>query len=245
LLGDWSDVSAFFNACDVACSSARFDTARMQLVNAMLCGVPCVATGMGAQGEVLGQFGVAIEPGSPAAFIRGIKRVMDMPLDKRDFMALGARKHALGRFALPRSLQQYLQVYFDLTGVTADAAQELPMPAIDPTIPPRPVEVAPDIVAEGEKKVAKESIEWQDPDTLESSATKKPAAKPQPTLQEGDVLQLFETRVASGDIAPSRDMERARGVTEEVEDLLSPEALQAESEAQPAAPALKVATTGK
>ncbi|MFL6620984.1 MAG: glycosyltransferase, partial [Povalibacter sp.] len=67
LLGDWSDISAFFNACDVACSSSLTDSGRLTLVMAMLCGVPCVATGMGAQGEVIGQFGVAVEPGSPTA----------------------------------------------------------------------------------------------------------------------------------------------------------------------------------
>ena len=65
LLGEWSDLASLFNACDVVCSSALNDGARMTLVAAMLCGVPCVATGMGAQGEVIGHHGVAIEPGSP------------------------------------------------------------------------------------------------------------------------------------------------------------------------------------
>ena len=59
LLGEWSDVTSLFNACDVVCSSALNDGARMTLVMAMLCGVPCVATGMGAQGEVIGHHGVA------------------------------------------------------------------------------------------------------------------------------------------------------------------------------------------
>ena len=244
LLGDWSDLSSFYNACDVACSTARTDRARMMLVNAMLCGVPCVGTGMGAQGEVLGQFGVAIEPGSPAAIVRGIKRVMDLPSDKRAFMALGARKHALSRFVLPRAAQQYLQLYFELLGIQADAAKELPMPVIDATIPARPVEVVPDLVAEGEKKVASSSIEWQDPDSIEIVAAKKPTAS-KPVMQEGDVLQIFESNHASGDTAPSRDMERARGLADDIEDLLSPEALQsAEEDALAAAPIKKAADAG-
>ena len=229
LLGDWSDIATFYNACDVACSSARFDAARMTLVMAMLCGVPCVATGMGAQGEVLGQFGVAIEPGSPVAFVRGIKRVMEMPADKRAFMALGARKHALSRFIHPFGAQQYLKLYFDLAGIEADAALELPLPQIDPGIPAPPVEVVPDLATVGEKKVASASIEWTDPDSLEVSPAKEPAAQQQPTLQEGDVLQMFES-ATSGAAGQSRNDERARGVAEEVEDLLAPEALQAEAE---------------
>ena len=95
LLGEWSDVASLFNACDLVCSSALNDSSRMTLVMAMLCGVPCVATGMGAQGEVIGQFGVAIEPGSPAAFVKGITRVMQLTPEKRAHMAQGARKHAL------------------------------------------------------------------------------------------------------------------------------------------------------
>jgi glycosyltransferase involved in cell wall biosynthesis len=244
LLGEWSDMSAFYAACDVACSSARFDSARMTLVMAMLCGVPCVATGMGAQGEVVGQFGVAIEPGSPAAFVRGIKRVMDMPADRRAFMAQGARKHALSRFVHPRSAQQYLQLYFDLAGVQAQAEQELPMLAIDPTIPAAPVEVVPELATVGAQKVATASIEWTDPDSLEAKpAAKKDKEPAQPVLQEGDVLQMFETDLASGAVPKSRDMEQARGVAEELEDLLSPEELQLENEPAPAEPK-KLAAAG-
>jgi glycosyltransferase involved in cell wall biosynthesis len=226
LLGDWSDVSAFYNACDVACSSARVDDARMTLMMAMLCGVPCVATGMGAQGEILGQFGIAIEPGSPAAFIRGIKRVMEMPKDKRAFMVLSARKHALTRFIHPRAAQQYLQLYFELAGIQADAASELPMPQIDPSIPEAPIEVVPDAVAAGEKKMASTTIEWADPDSLEAASPEKPAEKAN-VLQEGDVLELFESGLASSSFGEDRNEERARGVAEEVEDLLAPEVLQA------------------
>src|SRR5215217_466003 len=95
LLGEWSDLASLFNACDVVCSSALNDSARMTLVAAMLCGVPCVATGMGAQGEVIGQYGVAIEPGSAPAFLKGVQRVLQQTPEKRALMAQGARKHAL------------------------------------------------------------------------------------------------------------------------------------------------------
>ena len=116
LLGEWSDVTSLFNACDVVCSSAQTDSARMTLVMAMLCGVPCVATGMGAQGEVIGHHGVAVEPGSPAAFVKGVTRIMQLAPEKRAQMVQGARKHALQEFVYVRALQKYLQLYFDLIG---------------------------------------------------------------------------------------------------------------------------------
>lgn len=135
LLGEWSDVAALLNACDMVCSSALTDNARMTLVMAMLCGVPCVATGMGAQGEVIGQFGVAIEPGSPAAFIRGITKVMQLPPEKRAHMTQGARKHALKNFVHVRSLQKYLQLYCDLIGREALLAEEAPAPEDEENVP--------------------------------------------------------------------------------------------------------------
>ncbi|MBC7984031.1 MAG: glycosyltransferase, partial [Candidatus Obscuribacterales bacterium] len=52
VIGEWSDLNALFNACDVVCSSATTDNSRLLLAIAMLCGVVCVATGVGAQGEV-------------------------------------------------------------------------------------------------------------------------------------------------------------------------------------------------
>ena len=38
LIGEWSDVAALFNACDIVCSSATTDSARLALAMAMSCG---------------------------------------------------------------------------------------------------------------------------------------------------------------------------------------------------------------
>lgn len=242
LLGDWSDSASFFNACDIACSSSLTDSARMTLVMAMLCGIPCVATGMGAQGEVLGQFGVAVEPGSPQAFIRSITRVMQLPSQRRAFMTKGARKHALTHFVQVRSLQKYLQLYFDLVGRQALADEEVPTPDIDAAIPESPSE---QFAPQDKKKVrAADAVsmhDLSDPDSLEAqvpAATfeyrRKAESKPQqPAVavaapaSEGDVLEYFESSLAGATASSSSSMsERARGVAEELGDLLAPEVLQ-------------------
>lgn len=126
LLGEWSDISALYNACDVVCSSALNDSARLQLAMAMLCGVPVVATGMGAQGELLGQFGMALEPGNPAAFIKALTRLLELEPHKRAHMVQAARKHALKRHVHVRSLQSYWQLYCELAGRKAGASQVAP-----------------------------------------------------------------------------------------------------------------------
>lgn len=251
LLGDWSDVASFFNACDIACSSSLTDSGRMTLVMAMLCGVPCVATGMGAQGEVIGQFGVAIEPGSPVAFVRGITRVMQMPQDRRAFMAQGARKHALTNFVQVRSLQKYLQLYFDIVGRQALAAEAVPTQEIDEAIPPMPEEMR---TAKTAKPAANAVAmnDLSDPDSLEARVPvatfeykRKPEPEPPPPPVEpkpqsdGDVLQIFESSLSSS--APSQGSvmtERARGVAEDLGDLLAPEMLQVAEPAAPQAPVI-------
>ena len=226
LLGEWSDVAAFFNACDLACSSALNDSARMSLAIAMLCGIPCVATGMGAQGEVIGQHGVAVEPGSPTALIRGITRVMQLPQEKRAYMAQGARKHALANFVSVRSLQKYLQLYYDLVGRKLEAASSVPTPKIDAAIPaPKPEDLEPPAPAAKPKTNRTVAMyDLADPDSLESRdspATQAPALK----ANEADVLQMFETSIAKQPTsAPT--VERARELAEEHEDLLAPEMLQ-------------------
>jgi glycosyltransferase involved in cell wall biosynthesis len=249
LLGEWSDISALYNACDVVCSSALNDQSRMNVVMAMLCGVPCVATGMGAQGEVIGQHGVAIEAGNPSAFVKGITRVMQMTPEKRTFMAQGARKHALANYVYVRSLQKYLQLYYDLIGRQSLVTQDLPAPEVDPT-----VTVPPALPTEAELNAAKRKApavaDWGDPDSLETKVSEREpeelpkwrieqeqdrlkreaelAAQVAATKTSGDVLQVFEAQNASAPVVATPMNERARGVADDSEELLSADLLTAE-----------------
>ena len=249
LLGEWSDISALYNACDVVCSSALNDQSRMNVVMAMLCGVPCVATGMGAQGEIIGQHGVAIEPGNPSAFVIGITRVMQMTPAKRTFMAQGARKHALANYVHVRSLQRYLQLYYDLIGRQSLVAQDLPSPEVDPTLT-----VPPALPTEAELNAAKRKApavaDWSDPDSLESKVIEREpeelpkwrieqeqerlkreaelAAQVAATKSSGDVLQVFEAQNATAAAVATPMTERARGVADDSEELLSADLLTAE-----------------
>jgi glycosyltransferase involved in cell wall biosynthesis len=127
LLGEWSDLSALFNACDVFCSSALGDSSASTLASAMLCGVPCVGTGKGLQGEVLSQHGIAIEPGSPNGLVRGLTRVLEMSAEKRIFMAEAARKHVMANFSMQGAVQKYLGLYLTMTHAVEAATAEQAM----------------------------------------------------------------------------------------------------------------------
>ena len=263
LLGEWSDISALYNACDVVCSSALNDQSRMNIVMAMLCGVPCVATGMGAQGEVIGQHGVAIEPGSPAAFIKGITRVMQLTPDKRTHMAQGARKHALANYVYVRSLQKYLQLYYDLIGRQSLVTQDLPTPEIDATLTTPPALPTGAEIAAAKRKPMTLADFGGDPDSLESKVSERePEELPKWRLEQeeerskreaevaekvaasksvGDVLQVFESKNAKAAETSTPMTERARGVADDSEELLSPEMLATDA---PSPPRVSTAPSG-
>jgi glycosyltransferase involved in cell wall biosynthesis len=153
LIGEWSDVAALFNACDIVCSSATTDSARFSLAMAMSCGVPCVGTGVGAQGEVLGNFGVAVEAGSPVALQRGLSRVIDMPFDRRAFVIHEARKHIWQNFHMARSIEKLHELYIETAPEALQASlskatgsqvsNSLPPDLATFVPPPKPQPVAP------------------------------------------------------------------------------------------------------
>lgn len=252
LLGEYSDINGLYNACDVVCSSAVNDHARMNIVMAMLCGVPVVATGIGAQGELIGQHGVAIEPGSPAAFIKGLNRVLQLTPEKRTHMAQGARKHALANYVYVRSLQKYLQLYYDLIGRQSLVTKDLPAPEIDAalTVPPAlPTEA--EINAVKRKPIT--VVDLSDPESLESKVSERePEELPKWRLEQeqerakreaeveakvaaskslGDVLEVFESQQVKALTTESAMTERARGVADDSEELLSQELLEVDAPA--------------
>lgn len=266
LLGEWSDLATLYNACDVVCSSALHDGSRMQLAMAMLCGVPCIATGLGAQGELIGRFGIAVEPGSPPAFVKGFTRLLELTPEKRLHLVRGARKHALQNYIHVRLLQKYLQLYQELLGCEARGSEEIPVPRCDvelPLVPPgaaraRPspsiggISIEGDWVSVAARAHPSPSIGLRmvsGPETsriqagneplpashLERAPRGKKQAPARARLSgagrgQDDVLTMFEAELAreagANDFAGSPLHERARGVAEEGEDLLAPEALQ-------------------
>ena len=181
----------------------------MTLVAAMLCGVPCVATGMGAQGEVIGHYGVAIEAGSAPAFVKGIQRVLQLTPEKRAAMAQGARKHALANYVYVKSLQRYLQLYYDLIGRQSLVSQEMPTPEIDASVPvPAKVGATAD-----KKKPLVTMAELSDPDSLEAKVTEHSAQElPKWRLEQEQERSQARTGPVATDRREAVQRRRAAGL---------------------------------
>ncbi len=71
--GDRQDMPAVYNALDVAVSASLFgEGVSNMLGEAMACGTPCVTTAVGDSAWVVGETGVVVPPGQPAALAEGI-----------------------------------------------------------------------------------------------------------------------------------------------------------------------------
>ena len=123
VIGEWTDLSSLFNASDVVCSTATSDSMRLTLAISMLCGVMCAATSVGAQGEVIGGFGASVESGSVEGLTRGIRRILEMPPERRAFMAQSARRHILQNFNMARSIEKFHELYIEIVTGEAPAPQ--------------------------------------------------------------------------------------------------------------------------
>jgi glycosyltransferase involved in cell wall biosynthesis len=71
-----SDMPAIYSALDIAVSSSCSEGFSNAIAEAMACGVPCVVTDVGDSAMIVGDCGVVIPSGSPAALYKGIEELM-------------------------------------------------------------------------------------------------------------------------------------------------------------------------
>ena len=111
VVGKSLDMAELFNASDCACFTATVDARRLDIVAAMLCGVPCIATSVGAQRELLGNFGLGIAAGSVHGLADAIRKLAALSPTARALMAQRARQHALRNYTVKRTAGRYRRLY--------------------------------------------------------------------------------------------------------------------------------------
>jgi glycosyltransferase involved in cell wall biosynthesis len=113
LLGARSDIEAVYPAFDVlALSSAYGEGFPNVLIEAMACGVPCVATDVGDCRAIIADVGLVVPPRDPDALARAWAVTTAAP----EFRSMGerARARAVDQFGIDRVCLLYERLYQDL-----------------------------------------------------------------------------------------------------------------------------------
>lgn len=112
LLGNRDDMVRVYSALDVATLSSAFgEGCPNVLVEAMSCGVPCVATDCGDAAELLGPNGVVVPPRDPQALAAAWDRLFALGPRGRQTLGWEARKRIVALYDLGSITSRYDALY--------------------------------------------------------------------------------------------------------------------------------------
>ncbi|HEV7364555.1 MAG TPA: glycosyltransferase [Gemmatimonadales bacterium] len=115
-LGVRGDIPELLSAADGYILSSAWEGMPMVLLEAGAAGIPIVATAVGGTGEVVldGETGFLAPPGNPAALGDAMLRLSDLSPDDRRRLGRRGREHIEARYALPRIVDLWEQMYLEL-----------------------------------------------------------------------------------------------------------------------------------
>jgi len=115
LLGRRSDVQELLPAFDIATLSSAFGEGFPNVLGeAMACGLPCVATDVGDNGEVIGDTGLVVPPRNASALARAWRELGQASDDRRASLGEAARARVVERYSLPAIVRAYEEAYLSM-----------------------------------------------------------------------------------------------------------------------------------
>ena len=116
LLGHVDDIAGFLGELDVFVLCSKSEGHPNALLEAMACGLPCVATRLETVEDVLdnGECGLMVEPEDKTSMIEAISAILrDPELARR--LGSAARKSVCDRYGMDRMLEAYAELYTRLS----------------------------------------------------------------------------------------------------------------------------------
>ena len=115
LAGLVGDVPAFLRELDVFVLSSSTEAHPNALLEAMSCGLPCIATRVGGSPEVLqeGRSGILVEPEDPPALAEAIGRLA-ADRGERERLGQAGRRRVCDHYNMERMLVSYEALYTEL-----------------------------------------------------------------------------------------------------------------------------------
>jgi glycosyltransferase involved in cell wall biosynthesis len=112
LLGLRSDLERLTPAMDVAVSSSSYGEGFSNvLIEAMACGVPCVATNVGDASAILADESCVVPTRDPQALADAINRILARSPSERRALSAAIRRRAVSEFSVSSSVFRYAEFY--------------------------------------------------------------------------------------------------------------------------------------
>ena len=117
LLGRREDIGRLLAASDIYASASRWESFDIALGEAMLAGLPCVATEIAGHEDILKDWetGIAVPPWSPVALASAIELILDRP-QKAAEMAVAAQALIKRDFSPEAMGRKYEKLYLETAG---------------------------------------------------------------------------------------------------------------------------------
>ena len=113
-LGQRRDIDRLNAALDIATLSSVSEGFPNALMEAMACGVPCVATDVGDSASIVGDTGFVVRPRDAEALAAAWERLRREGRDTREKRGAAARRHVVARYALATMIEDYRTLYREL-----------------------------------------------------------------------------------------------------------------------------------
>jgi glycosyltransferase involved in cell wall biosynthesis len=109
-LGYCEDVTSLYRSADAFVLSSRSEGLPMVILEAMMSGLPVVATRIGGIPEAVGSQVLLVEPEQPRQLASAMKRLMEED-DLRERLGLSGRKHVKEFYGVDRMVNDYVRSY--------------------------------------------------------------------------------------------------------------------------------------
>jgi len=111
LLGEQNDPHLITAALDVAVLCSKGESFPNSVGEAMACGVPCVVSDVGDLARVVGETGIVVPTGDPAAVCEGMKRLLELEDTVRKTLGMQARRRIQKYFEISSVVERYEEFY--------------------------------------------------------------------------------------------------------------------------------------
>ena len=115
LAGPRTDVPRVMAALDVATSTSLGEAFPIVLIEAMACGVPCVATDVGDSALIVSDTGIVVPADDPGALAEAWEQLLGLPVAERQDLGRRARDRVVSNYSIDHIASRFWGLYREIS----------------------------------------------------------------------------------------------------------------------------------